>query len=310
MLGKKLFLTTFCSLLLLSGLQAKWEKVSVASIIASDHYFLTNGEQVKLAGISGLDWLFPHLDERCLTESAKILLTDLFLGHSLKIKLTPDQPNRTTVKAVFLKFSEKDLGMFLLSQGLATVTNLGNKDYVTAQRRAQKAQLGRWGQCDPHLKIKKWEKQHGRTPWFWQKYHQSLRGTGVGKVVAILPGNILKLQSGLQLHLESLRLPDKNTKQAAEQCFLEQSRQYLEDLVLGKNVTWSTEQSMNLYDFKTLSRQVYLPKTSWRPEIWLNKKLITDGYARATGNLFEYEDWANPVGAWKQCLSSLIQELP
>ena len=309
MLGKNLILTTFCGALFISGFANDWKKVSIESFINSDHYLLSNGQQVQLADIQGLDWIFPSVAERCLTESSKILLKNLLESQAIKIKTAPDQLPGTPVWRVVLKFGSQDLGAFLLSKGLAVVENPGNKTYLAAQKSAQAKQVGRWGQCDPHLNIKKWEKKHGRTAWFWQRYHPSLRGTGVGKVIAVLPGNILKLKSGLQLHLENLRLPAVDSKNMAEQCFLEESRKYLEHLVLGKKVLWLTGKTMNLYNFKTLSRQVYLPKTRWRPEIWLNRKLIIDGYGRGLANLSVYEDWENPQGAWGKCLKPFADNL-
>ena len=317
MLGKKLFFTTFCLTLFWGGwveAARSWEKVSVTQVISSDQYRLSDGRQIELIGVLALDLEFPHQSESCLTETTRLKLKALLIGKAVKMKHGRIKPPRAHVWSVYLKFGTQDLAEFLLREGLAVMTaedHLYTKEYALAQSSAQEAHRGRWGQCDPHLGILKWKKARGRISWFWDRYHSYLRPVSVGKVTSVPAGNLITLDNGLRVQLKNLVIPDQSDG-AAHKCFSESAQAHLGSMILGREVELHATDEF-VAGYKTVARDVYLPQTSWRPAIWVNKKMIEDGYARLDGGPAELQKaqgaaWERPNGAWRKCLVRLLAE--
>lgn len=317
MLGKKVFFTTFYGVLWFAfGTEAfasDWERVQVRDLIALDHYVLTDGRQIQLAEISALDWDSPAWAERCLTESSKLQLERLLADSSLKLKKVPRQARRKKAYKGEIRFGKNDLAHYLLSQGLAQTKDDARKTYQEAQAAAQAQHRGRWGQCNPYLNIKKWEKQHGRTEWFWKKYHTYLEQPSIGRVSKILAGNLFELDNGLRVRLQGVDVPMKESSNQVYQCFASQSQVALAKLIRGQKV-YLNDYEKELTAFKTIERQVYLPATNWRPAVWINAEMISNGFGKLSPSVdndrlkSEQEAvWQMPNGAWESCLRASLK---
>jgi len=291
------------------GVQAKnrWHSVKLGAMVHTDQYVLGDTQQLSLQGIRGVDLDFPTWSERCLTENIKLTLDQLLQHARTQVRY---EPSDDSIVYGHLKIDGQNLAEWLLRQGWAVMTDEDHsyRDiYREAEKYAQQNHLGRWGQCDPHLPMIKWQKTHGKTPWFWDRYHHLIRGSAIGQVAEVISGDTLKLRNGLQLRLSDIEMPADNS--TAEQCFRTQAQGYLRHLTLGRKVLFVSGQA-NLHDFKTLNRTIYRPKTRWRPRIDLSEAMVRAGYAQGVGRLedLQKEIWQSPVGAWAQCARLVFED--
>ncbi len=315
MLGKKCILTIFCAILcapcVLSA-RSTWQSVEFRDVYDADSLVFREFKRFDLVGLTGFDPHFPTWDERCLDQQIRLEVEYLMDNYPVKVKVI--EPGKG-----YVRFKKEDLGLFLLRQGYAVIDgskHSQSKVYKEAETEAQKAHRGRWGSCDPHLPIIKWQKARGRTPWFWDRYHTYLKGPSMGRVAKVLAGNLIELDNGLRVKLYDVEVPEDNDKRQAHQCFAVQSQKHLESLILGRTVSIRHDDNF-LPSYKTITKQVYLPQSRWQNTIWLNHHMINSGYGKLVPEseneaLISAQSaiWENPSGAWKECLQAHLTEPP
>ena len=286
-----------------------WEKVSFKAVNQTDQIILTDQRQIELIGLTAVDLNFPEHSERCLTENIKLSLHEWLNEPGLKVKFVNERQG-------YLRIGTQDLGEALIARGWAKTLDVEHsaaKTYKALESSAQRQHLGRWGQCDQYLPVIKWQKARGRTPWFWDRYHSSIRGSTVGKVTQVRSGNMFELANGLRVRLSGVGMPESNNQ--TSQCFNDVAKDYLESQILGEQVLLESD-DLDLVSYKTIARQVYLPQTSWRPATWLNLEMIEAGMGKLESTeetdpkLIQAQEniWQSPVGAWVKCLNKLTIE--
>lgn len=310
------FFILFYSLALSAVYGAKWEKNVLKKVLNTEEYFLIDREKVRLAGVDIPDISIPRGKDECYSRSVFRYLQTLE-GQEIKVLRENNDPSQVHIK---LKNGDK-LTTHLLEHGMAKLENLKSevryiKEYKEAETLAKSQDRGQWEVCG----INKYVRLRERigTAWrsFRHRFIQFLAPISVGRVEKVLSGNRLQLENGLVVRLLGVETPDPLDERDGFACFGIRSKAYLESLVLGERV-FLRRDITDLDENKELPRYVYLPKSRRTPSVFVNKKMIQEGYGRSYWGendvyfrkVFHEEQkevLLSPRGAWVDCIEQIV----
>ncbi len=299
----------------------KWKTVEVQKVIDNERFMLKNQQVIRIVGVKAPDIFLPQKSDKCYARPIYRTLNGLIAN--TKVKIFEDFS--LSAKGEFIRHVKlmdgTVLTTYMLERGMARFDDdyTGKKYfkiYKSAESRAKKAHLGVWHGCNPWNNLKMRRRVSGRLPFFWTKYYLHLSSVSVGRVKKVLSGNLFRLDNGLTVKLIGVEVPDIKDNRPGYACFSTSAKEYLESLILGKKVRLVRDRSQ--LDFNShLLRYVYLPQTRYRNQIFVNKKLIQDGYGKSVWSskddrfkslfqLLQKQVYHDPHGAWSACFSELL----
>ncbi len=294
----------------------KWKTVTVLKVVDNEHFMLKNQKVIKIIAIKSPNIYIPKKSEECLSRPIFRTLESLLNGRKVKIFEDNYQNENYEFPRHIKLLNGKILSEFLLKKGFAKfdanyLDKKYRKKYIKAQEQAKINHVGLWGGCNSWNNLKHRRKKQGTYPSFFKKYSNFLASISVGRVKEIISGNKLKLNNGLKIKLIGVEVPD--SKNENFKCFNTKSKEYLENLILGKQIFLIKDKSQ-------LDQEGFLLRYVYRlyDNIFVNKKIIQDGYAKSYWNgiddKFEKEFkitqeniYKNPNGAWKSCVEFLLE---
>lgn len=294
----------------------RWEKNVLKKVLNTEEYFLADREKVRLAGIDIPDISIPRGKDECYSRSVFRYLQTLE-GQEIKVLRETEDPSLVHIK---LK-DEENLTTILLEHGMAKLENEKFavryvKAYKEAENIARSQDRGQWDACGINKYIRLRERMG--TAWrdFRHQFVQFLAPISVGRVRSVLSGNRFQLENGLVVRLLGVEVPDPLDSRNGFACFGSRSKAYLESLILGERVF--LRRDMNEIDEdRELPRYVYLPKSRRAPKVFVNKKMIQDGYGKSYWGeedvyfqkVFDEEQkqlFSDPRGAWVDCIEQMV----
>ena len=284
-----------------------WKETSISRVLDSNSFQIVDNEIFRIIGIEELDEFSADKREVCHYRSNSREIKKLLLNN--EIFAAKDE---IIIDALHLKIDKEYVTETILLNGWAKMNEDAVSSYFKslfekAQDFAKNNQLGIWAPCPNDLN---WQKIRdnfgGRMSEFKKENAVFLGEVAVGVVEKVISGNEFKLRDGPTVILQNVEIPS-NTNQA-NACFLEQSRNYLENILLNKKVRIEKEiNSRDIVDYK-LVRDVYINGKS--KEISINQKMINDGFGKYSGSgvfsIIQLEVYDNPRGAWEICARDIL----
>lgn len=324
---KQIFISFLLSSFLIShALALDWERVKVTRIIDTEHALLSDGRVIQLIGFDGPDHIFPSLKERGTARRTFRLLKMIFETQSIKIlKDSINFQNNIFPRHVKLENGE-NLVELLITKGLGKFksqpyNNKFDTKFKRAETIAQNGKVGIWGKSELEKTNEYKRKIAGVMTQKWKKkYGHFLAPISTGRVKSVEQGNKLTLENGLCIRLLGVETPSPLDIRKGQKCFGEQSRNFLNALVLGKQIEFTKDISQ-LDDRYCLFRHIWLPQvhTSMTSPTHINKEIIEFGFGKAS---FPKQDeefnktfkeiqkyiYQNPKGAWLNCAAQLFEK--
>ncbi|MCF7906139.1 thermonuclease family protein [Candidatus Gracilibacteria bacterium] len=301
------------------GASSLWQKGNVRRVLDSNHLLLADGTKIKLAGITTPDIFFPQKSEECLSRFIFHSLQELIEGKEIQWKKT-EEFQKNFFRG-FVKIGKIDISLFLLEHGFAKTDSFSDlpTSYASAQKEAQSNKSGIWGTCTKGNLKKSLHAKGYFGKKFREKYAHFLAPISVGVVEKVTDGQSFFLTNGLAVQMIGLEVPSPADERVGFGCFGQASKRHLEELILGKKVYLKKDISQ-FNEEKKLLRYVFLPLGGKRnPEIFINKRMISDGYAKHFRNqkdtLFkkefekiQQEVYTTPLGAWTYCINKILNK--
>ncbi len=308
-----------------------WEKIGISRVLDSNHLVLKNSEKVwRIIGLKENDEFSADKQEACHASENFREIKNLLLNNEV-FSATDEKVH----DALHLKIGKEYVTEIILRNGWAKmntdeVSSFFSARFKKAQEYAKNKKLGIWDKC---LLDKNWAKIREnfgeRMKKLKRKYPQFLGQVAVGEVAEVLSGNELRLKNGPIVQLANVKIPRENNQ--ASHCFRENSRNYLENLVLGKKIRLEKPlKSREISNYKLVRNVFILNPTYSLPTqkmksgrkfrgIFVNEKMIKDGFGkfiRTAINLDQTESnlektqkevYKNPRGAWAICAREILQ---
>ncbi len=302
-----------------------WKPSKVIRTIDTEHALLADGKVIQLIGFDGPDHLFPTRKERGTSRQTYRLLKLIF--ETQNIKILEDQVSRNNnvyPRHVKLENGE-NLVELLLKKGLGHFksdsinTRFDNK-FKKAEAVAFQNKIGVWDKPMYQKMNEKIRKNAGVITMNWKKkFAHLLAPISIGRVASIESGNLITLENGACVHLLGIATPSPLDTRRGHQCFGKESRDFLSQLILGKNIEL-TQDISQLDDKRCILRHVWIPKELnkiGQPR-HINKEMIKNGYGKTFFNevdtqfkteflALQEEVYKNPRGAWINCATEALQ---
>ncbi len=302
----------------------KWTFVKIDRVIDNQHLLLFDGRIIQIIGLDPPDLFDPRKKDQCFSRNTFRLLKILLEKKTVKIAQDLTRKTRNGIFPRHIKLENgKLLAEFMLKNGMtrfkSSPPNIKyDSKFQKAEALAIEANVGIWAQCgiDKSRILRK--KTAGRArQHFRRKFGQFLSKISVGRVEKVFSGTDLLLTNGLKIKMIGIETPDPDDVRTGFSCFGRASKTFLESLILNRKVHLIRDQSQ-FFGAQTLFRYVNLPpKNKNENEIFINKFMISEGYARSfwnTKDKYHYDDfettqkelYANPKGAWIECIKEIL----
>ena len=291
-----------------------WKPVKISRVLNSNTFITKGGEKSRIIGVlpnnefSGDKREVCHAKGNILKIKSLLLNNEIFSAADEKVK-----------NALHLKINTEYVTEILLKKGLAKMNNdkvssFFLERFKKAQDFAKNKKIGVWGPCVDDINRQKISDNFGGRMRNFKKDNSVFMGNmAIGEVERIVSGNELKLKNGPKIILNNVKIPLGTN--LASTCFRENSRNYLENLLLGKKIR--IEKVINSKDIENykLIRKVFLnPKSR---EISINKKIIAEGFGKYSQtsisnskdlelSKIQQEVYKNPRGAWLICAKEIL----
>lgn len=304
-----------------------WQEAEISRVLNSNTFITKGGGKSRIIGVLPNDEFSSDKRAVCHAKTNSREIKNLLLNN--KILTAEDEKVRDTKH---LKIDKEYVTEIILRNGWAKMSDDEVSSYFSArfkkaQDYAKNKQLGLWALCPNDLN---WSKIRGNFGERMRKFKKEntvfLGKVAVGKVEEVLSGNSFRFKNGPIINLQNVEIPRENNQ--ANACFRENSRNFLENLILGKQVRIEKEfNGVDIDDFG-LVRNVFLTESSFKlrktahgsksREISVNEKIIADGFGKfprntTSSNLGEFElekvqqeVYANPRGAWRICARDIL----
>lgn len=302
----------FCTFVLSSqAASSAWQKARVIKVLPNGEILFGNHISAPLAGIN---YKALNQTDDCFR---RIILKQLNTQWT-----SIDIQWRSEGQSILAKNTKLgNLSQYLLQKGMARLNSENLSTYYkakfkAAEQEAQDKNLGIWNGCSREHGRNK-EKNIRKKLHFINQYEGFLAPVSSGKVIEVISGHQIKLQNGAKVQLLGINVPEKQ-EEGIEQCFSQQSKQYLESLILGRTVILRADR-VDFNRHGVLLRYIYLP--SWRKnsdEFFINQHLIESGYAKSAweGKNEKYKEtfealqqkiYQEPKGAWSYCFAKELE---
>ncbi len=235
----------------------EWRETKISRVLSSNVFVTLDDKKWRIIGVLPNDEFSSNKREACHAKGNSREISELLLDN--KIFSATDEKVKD---ALHLKIGKEYVTEIILRKGWAKMNDDEVSSYFSArfkraQELAQKEKLGLWGPCLDDLN---WQKIRGnfgeRMRKLKRENPQFLGSVAVGEVVEVLSGNEFRLKNGPIVRLADVEIPRENN--SASRCFQKNSRNYLENLILGKKVRLEKPvNSREIMDYK-LVRVVYL----------------------------------------------------
>ncbi|MCF7819438.1 thermonuclease family protein [Candidatus Gracilibacteria bacterium] len=302
----------------------RWEKVTVDRVIDNEHFLLFDGRVVKIIGIRAPDIFDPRKNDQCYARPTFRLLKLLLEKKDIQIKQDVTRKTKEGLFPRHVKIEKgKNLAELMLDQGMARFHSESpdiqyDKNYEKAESEAIQKQKGIWEECGAqktHRLLKKYQRRHRA---FQKKYAPYFTDISVGRVKNAISGNTFELENGLRIRLLGIEAPSPFDIRSGFRCFGKEAQNYLQNLIQHKKVLLQRDQSQ-LNEQKELLRYAFLPQKKNGEDLFLNEKIIRDGYAHVSPSLqdklyettllqAQEEIYKKPCGAWEKCIEEILKK--
>jgi micrococcal nuclease len=304
-----------------------WTETEISRVLSSNVFVMEDDQKSRIIGVLPNNKFSKDRQEACHAKSNSREIRQLLLSSEIFSATDEKVPG-----ARHLKIGKEYVTEIILRNGWAKMSDDAVSSYFSArfkkaQEFAKNHKLGLWAPCPDDLN---WQKIRGnfgeRMREFKRNNLQFLGEVAIGEVAEVLSGNEFRLKNGPIVKLQNVEIPRENNQ--ASECFQKNSRNYLENLILGKKVRLERPvNSREITDYK-LVRNVYLnplaPLSGGKDKnnkfrgIAVNQKMIAAGFGKfsrtiPSSNLgkFELEKvqaevYANPRGAWGICAPEIL----
>lgn len=293
-----------------------WEKNIINVILSTEELLLSGHETVRIAGIDPPQISINRKRDECYSRSVYRYLK---LQEGQEVKIMREERDQSLVH-VKMKDGKK-LSAVMLKNGMAKYKpeSFGikySKEYKEAEQEAKIHDRGLWHECGVSKYVRMRRKMGTAWRVFSEKYVQFIAPISVGRVKQVYSGNRFQLENGLIIRLLGIEVPETSDERSGFACFGQQSKAYLESLILGERV-FLRRDITEIDEDRELPRYVYLPKRKYRREIFVNKKMIQDGYAQSfwgeqdiyfekNFNQIQNEVYIDTKGAWANCIEEIL----
>ncbi len=305
----------------------KWESVKIDRIIDNEHLMLFNGRIIKIIGIDPPDLFDPRKKDQCFSRNTFRLLKVLLEKKNVKIRQDQTKKNQNGVFPRHIKLETgKLLAEFMIENGMARFKSdppnvKYDKILKKTEQTAIEKNIGIWAECGISKSLIFQKESAGRSRLnFRRNFGQFLSKISVGRVEKVFSGTEFLLDNGLKVRMIGIQSPSPDDTRTGFSCFGKSSKKFLESLILNRKVHLIRDVSQFSGNQK-LFRYVNLPpRNKNEPEIFINKKMITAGYARSFWtNTDEYhqddfektqkEVYQAPKGAWSECIQEILVQV-
>jgi len=133
------------------------------------------------------------------------------------------------------------------------------------------------------------------------------------KVIRVIDGDTIKIETGQSVRYIGMDTPELHDPKKPVQCFAQEAYEKNKQLVEGKTVRLEKDVSQT-DKYGRLLRYIFLPQTATAEALFVNKYLVTEGYAYAAtfppdvkyADIFRQEQktaMENKKGLWKGCMA-------
>lgn len=303
------------SLLFSQTLAAAWHTTEVGALLAPGQYLSAERWRLSSVGVE------VFTEESCFSAKRDWFLQQSLLEYPIKVQFPDNYHPRRLYRPAYIKLDNSQLlGEFLLEQGWAQVNeddHLYQKRYESAQRQAQQAKKGLWGECDTWYHLREEQRLNGRTPYTPQSYKVHLKSGSGGWVQAVLSPTTLQLQDGTKVQLQGLKVPSETSP--LQQCWQEQFTKHLSNTLVGQPVLLEADQLQLTSHDRALQRYLFLPGSRYHAPTLLNAWLIQAGWAQLDESQLhlKYVDQMHaaedkrlsssvPPAWWGQCVQTVL----
>jgi len=299
----------------------QWEKVKVDRVLDNQHAQLFDGRVIRIVGMTPPSLFEKQSHQSCFARPFFRLLKLLIENKTVKIRADMTLEDGAILPRHVKLENGRNLAEFLLEKGKTSVMTMSKEasfysKYLKAQSVAKDSEIGIWKGCggnkDLHERLR-------RSGMGLRNTHRAsfLAPISVGQVEAVLSGDRFRLANGLTVQMLGVEVPSSSDSRKGFSCFGSETKHYLESLVLNRQVFLRRDISQMNNDGDLL-RYVFLPLHDKRGrEIFINKQMIADGYAKHEKNEIDkkYEKtlksaqssaYLNKKGAWETCLQSIL----
>ncbi len=293
-------------------------------VIDTEHLLLADGKVLELIGFDGPDHLFPSFEERGTARRTYQLLKLFFKTQTIKILKDKTDHIRNIYPRHIQLENGKNLVTLLLSQGLGTFRSQKpdthfDRVFQKAEKEARENKRGIWGRTEFQKNAEYKRKLAGVMTLKWKKKHGHLLAPiSIGRVKSVERGNRFTLEDGTCIRLLGVETPSPLNTHRGHRCFGKQSRDYLSNLILGKRIELTKDNSQ--FDNKyCLLRHVWIPSIfkKMNSKRHINKELIKDGYGKVSFPIIDKkfnkefisiqkDVYKNPRGAWLNCIFKIF----
>ncbi len=301
-----------------------WELVKVDRVLDNKTILLFDGRVIQLLGVTPPS-LFDKADPYfCHARHSFRLMKLLLEDKTISIRADKSFPDNTSSLFRHVKLENKqNLAEFLLQKGLARVMTTSEsfsfqKEYQKAEKMAQEEFLGIWKGCGDNNQLHRRMIQSGER---LKNTSQAsfLAPISVGKVTKVLSGNLFEIEPGIRVKILNVDVPSSEDERKGFSCFGNTAKEYLESLLLHKQV-FLRRDIAQLDEDGVLLRYVFLPFHDKRgSELFINEKMIREGYGKHAPNDIDtkYKErfeqaqasaYREKRGAWGQCIKALLSE--
>lgn len=292
-----------------------WNNYKVEKILDNETLLISDGRVIKIWGIKSPSPFLKGGKNACFARPSFRMLKEKLENNPIKIWEKKRQ-SLSSVQPKHIKFEKAQyLTEFMLENGLGTFQNPEIEEkfvskYQKAEIKAQKNKKGLWG-CFSNQKFK------NKIPFYFRKkYNQFLSNISVGRVKKVISGTTFMLENGIKVKMIGILSPDSNDYRKGFSCFGKASKESLESLILNKKIHLIRDKVQ--FSDGYLLRYVFLVPQKNKAQIFINKKMIEDGFAKSyweDKNDFyktdfesiQKEVYKNPCGAWVQCIQEILK---
>ncbi len=299
-----------------------WETTKLSGILEDGSLFF--GDEIGVMYPVGIDQASFSTKDACFRRPILRSLRNTWVNETVQVKKT-EETSLVIVKHKTLG----NLSQYILSHGMGRIDESSLSSYYKgifriSEKQAQEENLGIWNGCGQDIANRVVRSIRQRM-YFKHRHEGFLAPVAVGRVIKVLSGNLVELENGVIIKLLGIKLPEIKKKELGatnskvfdlESCFSNESKEFLSNLVLGKQIIWRADYE----DFdkrRNLLRYGYLAYDDGE-ELFINEYLIKHGYGKShwEGLNLKYKDkfetiqalvYASPKGAWSFCAKKLME---
>ena len=293
----------------------KWQSSRIIKILPEGQILLTNSGPNFL---SGINYQALQTKDKCFRRIILKELRDTWID--IPVKWRKDS-NKILIKNTKLG----NMSEHILKKGMGRLVDTDVSSYYKgklriAESQAKEKNIGVWNGCGQE-KMERKIRALRQKLYFQSSFDGFLSPVSSAKVVKVISGNFIQLDNGSKVKLLGINIPKKNKESEIdiETCFEAESQKFLESLLVGRQIFLRADR-IDFDGHGTLLRYIYLP--SWRKnsdELLVNQYLIERGYAKSHWSgkneyfkkefeSLQTEIYANPKGAWRQCVQRTLNE--